>query len=57
MTVAYPLDQLRGEVAFIAYHFHWALDDILQLSHSERVSWVGQISSINQKILDTAQRA
>lgn len=56
MTVAYPLDQLRGEVAFIAYHFHWALDDVLQLSHAERVSWVGQISSINQKILDTAQR-
>lgn len=57
MTVAYPLHQLRGEVAFIAYHFHWNLDAILALSHSERVAWVGQISSINQKIIDTQQRA
>lgn len=55
MTVAYPLHQLRSEVAFIAYHFHWNLDDILRLSHPERVAWVGQISTINQKILDAAR--
>ena len=53
--MAYPLPQLRSEVAFIAYHFHWGLDDILNLSHSERVGWVGQISTINQKILDVAR--
>ena len=53
MTVAYPLQQLRGEVAFIAYHFHWGMDEILSLSHSERVAWVGEISGINQKIIDT----
>ena len=55
MTVAYPLHQLRSEVAFIAYHFHWDLDAILRLSHPERVAWVGQISTINQKILDAAR--
>ena len=53
MTVAYPLHQLRAEMAFIAYHLHWSLDDILALSHPERVEWVGQISTINQKILDS----
>lgn len=55
MTVAYPLQQLRSEVAFIAYHFHWGLEDILALSHSERVAWVGQISTINQKILESVR--
>lgn len=53
MTVAYPLHQLREEMAFIAYHLHWSLDDIFALSHQERVEWVGQISSINQRILES----
>ena len=51
MTVAYPYDQVREEVAFIAYHFHWGLEEILNLPHRERVAWVGQISKINEKIL------
>ena len=53
MTVAYPLAQMRGEVAYIAYHFHWDLQTILDLPHRERVEWVGQISQINQKIADS----
>lgn len=53
MTVAYPLPQLLSEVAFIAYHFHWALDDILRLPHRARAEWVGQISEINKKILES----
>lgn len=51
--MAYPLDQLRAEVAFIAYHLHWSLLDILELSHRERVEWVGQVSRINQRILSS----
>lgn len=53
MTMAYPLHQLRSEVAFIAYHFHWSLDLILELPHRERTEWVGHISRINQSILDS----
>lgn len=53
MTVAYPLDKLRAEVAFVAYHLHWPLSEILELPHRERVAWVGQVSSINQKILES----
>jgi hypothetical protein len=51
--VAYPLPRVREEVAFIAYHLHWPLSEILDLPHQERVEWVGQISNINKKILDT----
>ena len=53
MTVAYPLGQLMSEVAFIAYHFHWSLEEILRLSHTERVEWVGHVSAINRRVLET----
>jgi hypothetical protein len=41
---------LHEEVAFVAYHFHWPLRDILDLQHAERRRWVAEISSINQRI-------
>jgi hypothetical protein len=53
VTVAYPLDRVRNEAAFIAYHMHWSLSEILALSHRERVAWVGQVSEINQRVLDS----
>jgi hypothetical protein len=53
VTVAYPLQRVRAEVAFIAYHMHWALGEILDLSHRERVAWVGQVSAINRRILES----
>ncbi len=53
MTVTYPLDKLRAEVTFIAYHLHWSLAEILDLPHRERVRWVGHVSSINKKILES----
>lgn len=55
MTVAYPLDKLRAEVTFIAYHLHWSLAEILDLPHRDRVAWVGQVSAINKKILESSQ--
>lgn len=51
--MAYPVDKIRSEAAFIAYHMHWSLSDILELPHRERVTWVGQISQINKKILES----
>jgi hypothetical protein len=51
--VRYPLDQLNEEVAFIAYHFHWSPEQILNLEHRDRRGWVEQISSINQRANDT----
>ncbi len=51
--VSYPLKSILKEVAFIAYHFHWGKDDILELSHKERHAWVKEISAINEKINST----
>lgn len=48
--VSYPLENIFKEVAFIAYHFHWAKDEVFELSHKERHAWVKEISTINEKI-------
>ena len=40
-------DQLYREIAFIAYHFHWSYDAILDLDHGERRRWCAEISRIN----------
>jgi len=53
VTVAYPVDKLRDEVTFIAYHLHWSLAEILALPHRERVAWVGRVSAINKRILES----
>ena len=44
------MESLYEEVAFIAYHFHWPLDEILRLEHAERHKWVEEISKINRKL-------
>ena len=46
----YPLKQLHEEVAYIAYYFHWPLDDILELEHEDRREWVRRIADINKKL-------
>jgi hypothetical protein len=40
---------LYEEVAFVAYHFHWPAETILNLDHNDRVRWVKEISAINER--------
>jgi hypothetical protein len=37
-------------VAFVAYHFHWPMNDILELEHADRRRWVAEISAINRRL-------
>ncbi len=48
--ISYPLDKLTGEGAYIAYHFHWSIDEILEMEHQERHLWISEISEINKRI-------
>jgi hypothetical protein len=48
--VTYATDRLYEEIAYIAYHFHWAPDDILDLEHAERRRYVAEIGRINTSI-------
>ncbi|MBK0866979.1 MAG: hypothetical protein IJH84_06680 [Saccharopolyspora sp.] len=43
-------DRLYEEVAYVAYHFHWPREEILELDHLERRRWVREIANINQRL-------
>jgi hypothetical protein len=55
--VGYPLERLHEEVAFLAYYFHWPLQDILELEHGDRRRWVHQVSTINRRLREEAEDA
>ena len=46
----YPLKRIEEEVAFIAYHFHWEHDEIMLMTHRDRLKWCEQISKINRSM-------
>ncbi|MEU1309044.1 DUF6760 family protein [Streptomyces cinnamoneus] len=48
--MTHPAHRLREEVAYVAYHFHWAYTDILCLPHAERRAWVREIARINTSL-------
>lgn len=41
---------LYEEMAFIAYHFHWPYEELMNLEHSERRRWCSQISEIHRRL-------
>jgi len=48
--VTYAAERLYEEVAYVAYHFHWGLDQILDLEHGVRREFIDQIGAINDRI-------
>jgi len=55
--ISYPLDTIYEEVAFIAYHFHWSADAIMNMEHRERQRWVEEISRINHRLSGEKNRS
>ncbi|SEV88190.1 hypothetical protein SAMN05216285_1018 [Natrinema salifodinae] len=49
----YDPDTLFEEVAFVAYHFGWSHDEVLELPHWERQRWCEEISDINERMNET----
>ena len=43
--VTYATDRLFEEVAYVAYHFHWSIDEILDLEHPIRRRFVEEIGA------------
>ena len=56
MTV-YPADKVYEEAAFIAYYMHWSHDDIMQMSHRDRLRWCREISRINSRLNQEPENA
>jgi len=48
--ITYDTDRLFEEVAYLAYHFHWSLDEILDLEHPLRRRFVEEIARINRRL-------
>ena len=43
-------ERLYEEVAYIAYHLHWSLEEILDLEHPLRRRFVDEIARINRRL-------
>jgi hypothetical protein len=52
--VTYAAERLYAEVAYVAYHFHWPMSEILDLDHAMRRRWVDEIAALNQRVGATA---
>jgi membrane protein YqaA with SNARE-associated domain len=48
--LGYPLDRLYEEVAYIAFHFHWSAETLLNMEHAERRRWAAEITRINEAL-------
>jgi hypothetical protein len=48
--VTYGTERLLEEVSYVAYHFHWSLDEILDLEHPDRQRFVKEIGRINERL-------
>ena len=47
--MTYAPDELYRQVAYVAYHFHWSRDQIMDLEHPERLRFIDAISEINSR--------
>jgi hypothetical protein len=54
--VGYPLDRLHEEVAYISYHLHWSLDEVLALEHADRRRWAEEVAAINRRLNEETER-
>jgi hypothetical protein len=45
-----PLTELYEEIAFVAFHFPWGEQEVMQMEHRERRRWVAEISKLNRRI-------
>ena len=48
--MTYATGRLYQEVAYVAYHFHWSLEDILDMEHPLRCRFVKEIGDINSQL-------
>lgn len=49
---AYASDRMFEEIAYVAYHLHWPLEDILDLEHPLRLRFVEEIGRINRRLAE-----
>jgi len=48
-VLRYPVDALWQEIAYLAYHLHWPIGDLLDLEHLDRVRMVRAVATMNER--------
>jgi hypothetical protein len=48
--VTYAPARLYEEVAYVAYHFHWSFDEIIDMDHIMRRKFIDEIANINRRL-------
>jgi uncharacterized protein DUF6760 len=48
--VTYGVDRLFEEISYVAYYFHWSLEEILDLEHPIRQRFVEEIGAIHRRL-------
>ena len=51
----YPAEALWQEIAYLAYHLHWTVDDLLDMEHLDRVRMVRAVASLNDRAWEAAR--
>jgi transcriptional antiterminator len=51
--VTYATDRLHEEIAYVAYHFHWSWEEILDMEHHDRQRFVAEIARINTRMSES----
>lgn len=45
----YPEQSLWNEIAYLAYHLHWNMDQLLDLEHPDRARLVRLVADMNDR--------
>ena len=45
------MDELWGEISYLAYHLHWELGTLMGLEHRDRLRLVDEVSKLNERAL------
>ena len=47
--MTYASDRLFEEIAYVAYHLNWSLEELLDLEHPDRRRIVAEIDQLNRR--------
>jgi uncharacterized protein DUF6760 len=47
--LSYPAEAVWQETAYLAFHLHWSMDDLLGLEHLDRVRMVRAVVNLEQR--------
>jgi hypothetical protein len=53
----YPEAALWDEIAYLAYHLHWSLPELLDLEHRDRIKMINVVADLNRRSIDTLRNA